>query len=229
MNEQFFKLNIIHFYPFLEDVCVTPYGPSTRFGTGYMPFFVTMGDFNNDTKLDIASTNYEDSTVSILLGNRNGTFQDQKTVHVDAICLVYVTTGDFNNDNKLDLAVASADDYRNSVYILLGNGDGTAPSPIAVRDFNDDTKLDLVVTNSNNNSISILLDNGNGTFHDQKVDTVSSNPSFVTVGDFNNDSKLDLSITLFNVASVIILLGNGNGTFKVWRIIQLALIQFLCQ
>ena len=34
-----------------------------------------MGDFNGDGKADLAVANYESTTVSILLGNGDGTFQ----------------------------------------------------------------------------------------------------------------------------------------------------------
>ncbi len=61
---------------------------------------MTVGDFNNDTKLDIVVTNDHDATVSILLGNGNETFQDQKTYKVDQYPS-YVIAGDFNNDVKL--------------------------------------------------------------------------------------------------------------------------------
>ena len=60
--------------------------------------------------------------MSILLGNGDGTFQNQVTYAVgsspDAI-----VTGDFTGDGRTDLAVANSGS--NDVSILLGNGDGT--------------------------------------------------------------------------------------------------------
>ena len=38
------------------------------------PFGVTLGDFNGDGKLDLAVANEEGNTVSILLGNGDGSF-----------------------------------------------------------------------------------------------------------------------------------------------------------
>ena len=55
------------------------------------------------------------ATVSVLLGNGDGTFQNQDvTVGHPSMA------GDFNGDGRTDLAVANVDD----VSVLLGDGDG---------------------------------------------------------------------------------------------------------
>src|SRR5208337_3500575 len=62
----------------------------------------------------------------ILLGNGDGTFQNQVTYPVgsgeDAL-----VAGDFNGDGRTDLAVANYGD--NNVSVLLGKGDGTFADP----------------------------------------------------------------------------------------------------
>ena len=80
------------------------------------------GDFNNDKIFDLAVVNWDDNTISILLGNGNGTFKDQ-IKYSTGVKPVFTVTDDFNNDMKLDLAVSNAID--NSISVLLGNGDGT--------------------------------------------------------------------------------------------------------
>ncbi len=67
---------------------------------------VAVGDFNGDGKFDLAVANYNDGTVSILLGNGNGTFA-AKTDYSAGTPSQSVAVGDFNGDGKADLAVAN--------------------------------------------------------------------------------------------------------------------------
>ena len=133
--------------------------------------FVAVGDFNGDGKLDFAVAEPQHNTVTIFLGNGNGTF-----ITAEGSPLAVgngpqaILAADFNNDGKLDLAIANYSD--GTVTLLLGNGDGTftpsagSPYParpgasgLAVADFNGDGKLDLAVVNAadGTGTISILL------------------------------------------------------------------------
>ena len=93
--------------------------------------------------------------MSILLGNGDGTFQNQVTYAVGSYPVALVT-GDFTGDGRTDLAVANFDD--NDVSILLGNGDGTfqnqvtyavgsCPRALVTGDFTGDGRTDLAVAN----------------------------------------------------------------------------------
>ncbi len=135
------------------------------YGAGNGPSSVAVADFNGDGILDLAAVNRDDSTVSILLGNGDGTFQAQVTYATGGYTPVSVAVGDFNNDGFLDLAVVNACGVDSScmsqgtVSLLLGKGDGTftlalsspstdyAPTFVAVGDFTGDGNLDLAVAN----------------------------------------------------------------------------------
>jgi hypothetical protein len=132
---------------------------------GKSPSAIVTGDFNGDGKLDIAVTDSVNNSVTILLGNGDGTFGPPTTIPVGGQPRAIVA-GDFNNDGKLDLAVANYGD--GTVTLLLGNGDGSfatgqtfavgrGPAAIAAADFNGDGKLDLAVTNATDGTVSILL------------------------------------------------------------------------
>jgi phospholipase C len=202
----------------------------TDVATGIGPDSVAVGDFNGDGHQDLAITiqncpvfpSCSPGTVSIMLGNGDGTFQPQTSYAVGGQPYS-VALGDFNGDGNLDLAVANA--FDNSVSVLLGNGDGTFQTPTAYatgsgpyvvisNDFNGDGRLDLAVVNYTGNTVSILLGNGDGTFQPQMTFATGQNPRWLATGDFNGDGKLDLAIANLTDNTVSILLGNGDGTFQ---------------
>ncbi len=200
----------------------------TDYSTGPRAQTVAVGDFNRDGKLDLAVANYgpdyENSTVSILLGNGDGTFRPQ-VAYSAGVNPVGVLVGDFNGDGKLDLAVLDNNQVP-GVSILLGNGDGTFQNPVPynvgenprvgmVADFNGDGKLDLAVANYTDNDVSILLGNGDGSFQAPVNYVVGANPNALTGADLNRDGKLDLVTANQTGNSVSVLLGNGDGTFQV--------------
>ena len=65
-----------------------------------------MGDFNGDGRLDLATANVNSNTVSILLGQGDGTFLAARDVAVDDFPSS-ITVGDFNGDGHQDLATAN--------------------------------------------------------------------------------------------------------------------------
>jgi hypothetical protein len=182
---------------------------------------VAVADLNGDGKLDMATADTLGSTVSVFLGNGDGTFQNARAVFPGPFPSS-VAVGDFNGDGKLDLAVGVFNLARSGIVaILLGNGDGSFRSPVlyatpaepqsvAVADLRGNGKLDVVAANGD--GIDILLGNGDGTFQPGGV-SVGPGTDFVTVGDFNGDGKPDLAVS--SNSGFNILLGNGDGTFHL--------------
>ena len=187
---------------------------------------LAVGDFNGDGIPDLAVLNILSNTVSVLLGNGDGTFQAQQTFPVGRSPSA-VAVSDFNGDGKQDLVVANYND--NTVSILLGNGDGTFqpqqvypagtyPKWVFVGDFNRDGKQDLVVVNDCDlgcsPGLSVLLGNGDGTFQPQKTYAMDFSPWSVAVGDVRGNGTLDLVAVNAVEGKVSVLLGNGDGTFQ---------------
>ena len=197
-----------------------------RYAVGTTPVALVAGDFNGDGRTDLAVANYgiypNDGTVSVLLGNGDGTFQDQVRYAVGTGPNALVV-GDFNGDGRTDLAVAN--DGTNDVSVLLSNGDGTfqdqvryavgtTPVALVARDFNGDGRTDLAVVNFGTNDVSVLLSNGDGTFQHQVRYAVGDYPSALVAGDFNGDGRTDLAVANQVSSDVSVLLGNGDGTFQ---------------
>ena len=194
--------------------------PAVNYTTGLQPEYLTIGDFNGDTKPDLAVSNFLSNTISILLNNGNGTFK----THVDyptGLQPDNIVSGDFNGDGKLDLVVL----MQTGISVHLGNGDGTfqphvdypvfsqsseAPVSIAAGDFNQDGKLDLELTTQAGPPL-VLLGNGDGTFQTPIPAGIGGD---VAVADFNGDGKPDLITTAqYGSGFSTILLGHGDGTF----------------
>lgn len=209
-------------------------GTVHQYATGKGPTWVATADFNGDKKLDLAVTNGTDNTVSVLLGNGDGTFQARVDYPADT-SLSTVAVADFNGDGKSDLVVASS-----SGGLLLGNGDGTfqAMAPlskgtlnsyaVAVGDLNGDGKQDLVFVDGYTGLV--LLGNGDGTFlpgADPGWDELY--PFSAVIGDINADGKLDVVLSGDNHGSgwVIPVAGNGDGTLsyvtKLYEIVGIEL------
>jgi len=196
----------------------------TNFSVGNQPVAIKLGDFNGDGKQDIAVANSNASpsgTVSILLGNGDGTFGNA-TSYATGNFPNAIAVADFNRDGKQDLAVANGG---NTVSILIGNGDGTfapavnyfgtsgiQPVDVVVGDFNRDGTQDLAIAIPGSLNLAVSLGNGDGTFDDVITYTGTGSWS-LTTDDFNRDGKQDLALSNRTGNSVSILLGNGDGSF----------------
>ncbi|MFN0110618.1 MAG: putative Ig domain-containing protein [Blastocatellia bacterium] len=191
--------------------------------TGDNPLFVDLADFNGDNHLDIASTNFNADSVTIMLGDGTGSFTDFGEAIPVGNEPVTVETGDLNNDGKQDLAVCNQ--ASNDLHVFLGVGDGTftaapgspitvgvAPRAVVKGHFNADNFLDLVTTNGESNDLTILLGNGNGTFTNSTLAS-SFAPFHAVVENLNGDAHKDLAVANLGSGSVSIFLGNGLGGF----------------
>ncbi len=185
---------------------------------------VATGDFNKDGMLDVVTANRGDGTVTVFLGNGNGTFQAGQIISVFSGPFS-VAVGDVNNDGNLDIVVTSI--FANTsggIAVILGNGDGTFQVPtiftndngqslsVALADVNHDGNLDVVAGNATG-GIAVFFGIGDGTFQAPVIyGATLGGIDQVVVADINGDGNLDLVAT--NESVVGVLLGNGDGTFQ---------------
>ncbi|MGH8362202.1 MAG: FG-GAP repeat domain-containing protein [Gammaproteobacteria bacterium] len=154
-------------------------GPGSPIGVGRLPDQLAVGDFNGDNKLDLAVAYFGMSTVTVLLGNGDGTFTP-----ISGCCGITdnnspaqtesMVAGDFTGNGRLDLALVMQTQFSDNAVpvdfleILLGNSDGTfTPEDFSVvlpnvpflgmGDFNGDGKPDLVAASNPYDELSVLL------------------------------------------------------------------------
>ena len=223
----------------------TSYGPG-----GSVTNALAVADLNGDGNPDIVTANQctsaiecNDTTVGVLLGKSDGTFQTAVSYGSGGYDATSVVIADVNGDGKPDIIVANSCTSRSvcsasTIGVLLGNGDGTFRTAvsyrsgtntvsIAVGDINGDGKPDIVLSYlgaDDNGGVGVMLGKGNGTFGSMvKFGSGGLNQVSVAIADVNQDGKPDILVTNLcgtdvgiNCVSgtVGVLLGNGDGTFQ---------------
>ncbi|TMQ25662.1 MAG: hypothetical protein E6K65_16290, partial [Nitrospirae bacterium] len=94
------------------------------FAAGKTIWSVAVGDFNGDGKLDMTVPDGGSNSVSVLLGNGDGTFQAPQNFGA-GYGPAFTAVADFNGDGKLDLAVANY--YDTTVSVMINSSGGSAP------------------------------------------------------------------------------------------------------
>ena len=194
-------------------------GSSFPVGDAY--YGVTVGDFNGDGNLDLATANRDINSISVLLGNGLGSFSPA-TDYSSGTSPESVAAADLDGDGDLDLV--SVNNASNNISVFLGDGTGgfsaandfatgASPRDVTAGDFDGDGDVDLAVANVLDNSISILLNDGAGSFAAAIALSTGGRPQGVTLGDFDGDGNLDLAVASGQVNSVSVHLGNGAGSF----------------
>jgi hypothetical protein len=201
-------------------------GITSKVGSaGSNPVAIAVGDFNQDGNLDVVVANSTTKTVTVMLGEGDGSFSSSESYPVGT-SPSSVAVADFNNDGYPDIAVTNSGD--GTVTVLLNNGSaggftpapgspytvGNSPSGVAVADFNQDGYPDLAVSNAGSANVSVYLNNGAGggfTPDTGSPYATGNGPSAVTSADFNNDNYPDLAIANETDGTVTMLLNNGKS------------------
>jgi len=197
--------------------------------------YMIVADFNQDQLFDIALADGYGTSVTILLGNGDGSFiEGTKFFPEGCKYPSQIATADFDNDSYLDIVIACDGASNSSVY--FGNADGlfleriilhtersTSAYSVAVTDFNGDNYTDIIIVGEKFRTVSVFLGYGNGSF-DKEQDIVLSylygSAIYMSpvVNDFNRDGYLDIATVTMSSYAVDIFFGDGNGNFETCRI-----------
>ena len=209
----------------------TPFGivhtANAAIGDGYTQadgLAIAVADVNHDGFPDAVVTDEYKNTVSVLLGNGEGTFQaavpyvvgsnPQTSLYMQNVLLV-----DLNQDGNLDIVTS---DFSGNVWVLLGTGTGTfdtatsfpagaSEQQMVSADFNNDGIPDIAMVSQKSNSVVVLLGKGDGTFSAPKSTTVAALSYGLVAADVNLDGKTDL--IAYGQNGIQLLTGKGDGTF----------------
>ncbi len=205
--------------------------PAQPIPVGNAPAAIATGDFAGNGRIDLAIANERSNTVSILMGNGDGTFQPPETLPVGSTP-VAIVAGDFSGNGKVDLAVVNQGD--SSVSILIGNGNGSFsagptydltpttslqpanPTAIAAAPFSGTGVVDLAVTCSGLDAVLVLIGNGDGTFRapvSYSLGPENSGADAILASHFGG-GVVSLAVVNGGSNDVSILRGNGDGTFS---------------
>jgi len=209
---------------------------ASTYGVGYACCALATGDVNGDGAVDIVGANAGtffgspdcQGTVSILMGNSDGTigdgrFVDRITCNLGDASWCFATLGDVDGDDVPDLVTASRND--GTVSVQLGRRDGTfgseqtydvgaGPCFVALGDVNNDAMLDVVTANYADDTVSVLLQEVGGGFDDAGPYAVGNGPLSVALGDIDGNQRLDIVTANSRSDTVSVLLQAANGTFQ---------------
>ncbi|HEX7957332.1 MAG TPA: VCBS repeat-containing protein [Pyrinomonadaceae bacterium] len=184
---------------------------------------LTLADLNADGSLDLVTSNHNDDSVSVLLGDGRGGFRHAPGSPFAAGRGPYPhAVGDVNGDGRPD--IVAPDLLGAGVSVLLGDGRGgfaqAAGSPhavtsrpyyVAVGDVSGDARPDIVATHDDVTTMSTLLGDGRGAFAAASTYDLGRSSYRVIAADLDGDARAELVIG--GQGSVTVLLWGARGAY----------------
>ncbi len=200
----------------------TPSFRSTEtLSTSEGPTDIEAADVTGDGHLDIIVTNLFTDTLTIYLGNGDGTFLE-RTIPAGGTDPGDVLIDDLTGDGNPDFAVALR--AQGGVAVIVGDGRGsfgtgplipTGVNPFAMDtgDVDNDGDRDLIVANRGNNTISVLYNAGNGTYPEKREVAIADAPESVATADLDRNGVIDIIFGESRQSRITVLFGRADGSY----------------
>jgi hypothetical protein len=144
-------------------VPLNPFAAQIKTSVGNNPQSLAVGDFNGDHRMDVATADYGNSTVSVLLGKGDGSFLPRVIYPVGG-GPYSIVAADMDTDSVTDLVVTNT--KSDTISLLRGVGNGTflakvdyptghGPKIVVAGDFDGNGKTDLAVGNWTDTTVSV--------------------------------------------------------------------------
>lgn len=185
---------------------------------------IQAGDFDNNGKQDLVVVSDIDESVSVFLGNGDGTFGAPRTTKNVGQGPESLAVGELNGDGKLDVLTANmAADVVGGISYLLGVGNGSfqrsqsipnspvSPGYVTLGDLDGNGSLDSVATQSGDTQLGINLNEGPDP--DTGVLWGDLESSVFVPGILPGDGQLQLAVADLDKNGLpdIVTLRNGTG------------------
>lgn len=188
---------------------------------GDCPIGSVTGDFDEDGRGDVATTDFHMNELRLLLGDGSGSLSGAGTWATGGQP-IHIATADFDLDGHLDIAVPNV--YTNDISRFRGDGAGgftplasiavgVQPRFIVVGDFDGNGVPDIAAPNRDSAFLSLLMGDGAGGFvrHDS---VMPLGVEWAAVLDANEDGLDDLVVGNPASASLALLISDGVGGFS---------------
>ncbi len=174
-------------------------------------------DVNADGIMDFFIGSYSSQTISLMLGDGNGSFTFSDSISVDGFPWMSVA-GDLNGDAVPDVITAGFTGRNISVVTASANGmltshtsyiAGDAVLAVDLGDIDGDGDLDVVTSNLSSNDFTLFENDGNANLTIYGTLASSSAGSCAIIHDRDNDGDLDIT-GIDEADDVVLLYVNPN-------------------